>query len=58
MAVLKRELERFNNDKSPGQEQIFKEEMSNLMDFTKKETPFAGMSRFFVKEFLKENALI
>ena len=37
---------------------VFQEALEDLLVFTQKEEDYAGMSRFFVKAFLKENNLI
>lgn len=55
---VKRELRRLNNDNSAEQKQEFEKELQSLVAFIKQETPYAGMSRFFVKSFLKENNII
>jgi hypothetical protein len=55
MERVKRELVRLNNDTSAQQKADFELELKDLMAFTKDEVPYAGMSRFFVKEFLHEN---
>lgn len=54
----KREFCRLNNDNSAEQKQEFEKELQSLVAFIKQETPYAGMSRFFVKSFLKENNII
>lgn len=53
-----RELRRFNQDHSAAQRSIFENELNILISFTEKEKPYAGMSRFFVKKFLKKEKLI
>lgn len=55
---VKRELRRLNEDNSPEQKAVFEEELDSLMAFTKPEASYAGMSRFFVKSFLKDNNII
>jgi hypothetical protein len=57
METVKRELERLNGDNSEAQQSEFEKQLDYLMDFTKPETPYAGMSRFFVKKFLTENGI-
>jgi len=56
MDVVKTELERFNKDKSPEQKNRFDNQLDILLNtFTKRESPFTGMCRYFVKKFLREN---
>ncbi len=55
---VKRELVRLDNDNSAVQKEIFQQELDDLMYYTKSETPYAGMSRFFVKKFLNENNIV
>lgn len=57
MDRVKRELARYNNEKTANQKTIFDAELEFLMDFTKSEKPYAGMCRYFVKKFLKDNGL-
>jgi uncharacterized protein (TIGR02646 family) len=56
MDVVKSELERFNKDKSVKQKSRFDTQLDILLNtFTKRESPYAGMCRYFVKKFLREN---
>jgi 5-methylcytosine-specific restriction endonuclease McrA len=57
MEVVKRELQRFNKDKSAAQRKIFKDELDYLMQYTEPEKEYAGVARFFVKKFLRENKI-
>ncbi len=57
MVRVKRELERLNNDSSSMQKQIFNQELDDLMEFGKDASLYAGMCRYFIKEFLKENKI-
>ena len=58
MTRVKRELERFNDDQSADQQQILQDELDELKLFTKSESVYAGMCRYFVRQFLSENQLI
>lgn len=58
MARVKRELEKLNNDNSVDQKKIFDDELDILLNnFTKTESLYAGMCRYFVRKFLKENGI-
>jgi hypothetical protein len=59
LSRVKQELEDWNE--SPGnrrRKERFEFEMKALNSFTGQEKPYAGMCRYFVKKFLKENGLI
>jgi hypothetical protein len=59
MLRTKKLLVKLNNSpNNSGIKTEFEEELDNLMDYTKAEEVYAGMSRYFVKEFLKDNGLI
>lgn len=53
-----RELDRYNTHPSDQQLGYLKQELQVLLSFTKDEKPYAGMSRFFVKKFLKQNKVL
>lgn len=55
---VKRELSRLDNDNSPQQKADFGQELEILMNFGNSASEYAGMCRFFIKKFLKENSLI
>lgn len=57
MVIVKRELERFNADQTEGQKQIFETELDHLIEFTNSGSIYAGMCRYFVKQFLDENGI-
>ncbi|WP_255156960.1 hypothetical protein [Ferruginibacter sp. HRS2-29] len=57
MSRVLRELERLNKENTTGQQQIFDDEFDQLLTFGEKEAPYAGMSRYFIKEFLLVNNL-
>ena len=58
MFVAKTALEASNADPTnPILKQLFKDTLDIVFEFTKPEEEYAGMCRFFVKEFLKENGL-
>lgn len=52
-----RELDRFRESGSATDKTIFEEEFDALMSFVKAESQYAGMCRFFVRQFLKANNL-
>ncbi|MNY25095.1 hypothetical protein D3C86_1588530 [compost metagenome] len=54
---VKRELERLNKDSGVDQKRYFEKEFEALIAYTKPESIYAGMSRFFVKKFIEENGL-
>jgi 5-methylcytosine-specific restriction endonuclease McrA len=57
MDIVKRELERFNVDGSDIQKKLFARELDFLLNFTKSESIYAGMCRYFVKSFFSENGI-
>jgi len=57
MKRVKRELGRRDTDPSQDQKDIFDEELNELLKFTEDDSEYAGMCRFFVKQFLKDNNL-
>jgi hypothetical protein len=59
MSIAKFLLEQLNHD--PGNEDkkhVFEAALELVMDFTKDTEVYAGMSRYFVKQFLNENGLL
>ena len=50
-------LERYNNDTTQINKEALDKQLDFLMSFTKPDRPYAGMCRYFVREFLKENGL-
>lgn len=58
MFRVKRELEEMNTSPADAQKKKrFEFELDALMKFTSANAPYAGMCRYFVKAFLKENGL-
>ena len=55
---VKRALKNLNENNNLEQKKVFEEELEELLYYTKLETPYAGMSRFFVKKFLHENNIL
>lgn len=58
MGIVERELKRFNNDRSASQKAIFQTELDYLIDYTKFDSPYAGMCRYFVKQFFAEHNIV
>ena len=58
MAIAKHALEVYNKaPENEGNKQLFLMALSSVMDFTADSEAYAGMSRYFVKAFLRENGL-
>jgi 5-methylcytosine-specific restriction endonuclease McrA len=57
MERVKRELERYNQTLSAVDRSVFDTEMDFLIEFTKPESIYSGMCRFFVRKFIAENGL-
>ena len=57
MGRVKREMERFNQEGTQTQKDIFDKEFQNLLNFAHNKAEYAGMCRFFIKKFLAENNL-
>lgn len=59
MAIAKHLLEEYNADQgNVAKRKAFEMAMDVVMEFTKDTEDYAGMSRYFVREFLKENGLV
>jgi hypothetical protein len=57
MLRVKRELERLNRENSEAQKEVFNDELDVLLEFGKDSGLYAGMCRYFLRQFLKENDL-
>ncbi|WP_431241480.1 HNH endonuclease [Flavobacterium sp. P21] len=53
---VSRELSRLNRDPDDQEQRVyFEEEFERLLDFGKKDAPYAGMCLYFIDQFLKDN---
>ncbi|MDR6845679.1 hypothetical protein [Flavobacterium granuli] len=59
MECVSRELGRLNRDSTDnGQQDIFEKEFQRLMEYADAKAVYAGMCRFFIGKFLKDNDLL
>jgi hypothetical protein len=59
MAIAKHLLEDYNkNPIDTAKKEAFQMVLDVVMEFTKETEDYAGMSRYFVKDFLKQNGLL
>jgi len=57
MERTKERLDEFNLSHSPAHRTKFETEFDRLNDFTAADKPYAGMCRFFVRRFIKDNGI-
>jgi uncharacterized protein (TIGR02646 family) len=58
MQLTKTSLEAFNASNTSANKANLNAHLNNLLEFTEPDRPYAGMCRFFIKKFMKENNLV